>query len=613
MSWMEVLAKTYDNCIGEVGINRGTNKNPILLLPLSHLTVNAIAEIILNENGDFLGANKVDKNDQITIVPVTEDSASRSSGISPFPMADKLSYIAADYDDVSKDEKSYKAHYKAYIENLHKWADLPDTPVKVKAICVYLDKGAVMRDLISVGVYDGKDGFVRFIVNGNSTEPEETRTWLDKEIWDNFINYYNTTFEDCDIDYVTGERCMTTDKLPAKIRSTADGAKLISSNDTSGYTYRGRFVDAKSAASIGYETSQKAHNALRWLIAKQGYRNDSECIVCWSIGGEEMPPIISSTDDMIDSWRDDKDEALSDTDESFAKQLNKYIAGYKQEIGVNTRAIVMAVDTADGSIKGRLAITYYQELEGSRLLENLHKWHRECSWKHYVKKGDKGHYYVGAPSPREIVLCAYGTQQGAFVSADGKMIKRNIDRILPCIVQGKRFPKDIMRAAVRNAGNPQRFSRYNWNNILTWTCAVIIKCQYDYGKEVFKMALNKESTDRDYLFGRLLAVAHKLEDYVNFKSGNSERETNAMKYWSAYAQKPARTYETIRRGLQSYISRLSKGSRDYYQQLTEEIFDKLAKTDSFNNEPLNENYLLGYYSQMAEFRKNNKNNNMEEQ
>ena len=39
-------------------------------------------------------------------------------------------------------------------------------------------------------------------------------------------------------------------------------------------------------------------------------------------------------------------------------------------------------------------------------------------------------------------------------------------------------------------------------------------------------------------------------------------------------------------------------------ELAEEIFCKLSETNSFNNEPLKENYLLGYYCQMAEFRKN---------
>ena len=39
--------------------------------------------------------------------------------------------------------------------------------------------------------------------------------------------------------------------------------------------------------------------------------------------------------------------------------------------------------------------------------------------------------------------------------------------------------------------------------------------------------------------------------------------------------------------------------------IRDRIFEKLEETNAFNNEPLKENYLLGYYSQMADFRKHN--------
>ena len=107
MGWIEVLARTYDNCLSEVGrIDVRTKKygnkefsETIVLLPESHLTVNAFAEIRLNIDGEYITSRKVDKNEQLTIVPVTEDSASRSSGITPMPLCDKLSYIAGDYDE----------------------------------------------------------------------------------------------------------------------------------------------------------------------------------------------------------------------------------------------------------------------------------------------------------------------------------------------------------------------------------------------------------------------------------------------------------------------------------------------------------------------------------
>lgn len=618
MGWLNVLAATYDNCISEVGktekIHKGQGKasfdQTVILLPISHITNNAGIEITINEKGEFKSAAKVDKNDQITIMPVTEDSASRSSGITPMPLFDKLSYIAGDYDDFVTDDKNKRPYYEAYMEGLHLWAYLPDTPLKVKAICKYLDRGSVIKDLKAHNVYDGTDVFVRFIVTGTGME---TKTWLDKEVYESYIRYYDTLMTEKDIDYTTGNLCTVTQKLPSKIRNSGDKSKLISSNDTSNYTFRGRFSSASEAVSISYEVSQKAHNALRWLIARQGYKNGSESIVCWSPGNYSVPsPMKNSYQFQIEfDEENEEEEFYFDTEEFFAKKLNKAIAGYRQNFSKDLerinkdtlKVVVMAVDTADGSGQGRLSITYYNEQEPQTFLNNIFRWYSGCCWKFYIK--EKGGNIIGSPSPEDIVIAAFGTERGDFVEADEKVKKKSIDRLLPCIVQGRKIPKDIVRAAARNASNPQRFSKNNWNKLLTTSCAVIRKYQNDYGKEVFSVALNKESMDRDYLFGRLLAVTHQLENYVNFKSGNNGRETNAMKYWSTYAQKPARTYKTVREKLQPYISKLKTGSRNYYQALAEEIFEKLEETNAFNNEPLKENYLLGYYSQMADFRKHN--------
>ena len=621
MGWLNVLAATYDNCISEVGktetIHKGQGKKAfdqtVILLPISHITNNAGIEITINENGEFRDAAIVDKNDRITVMPVSEDSASRSSGITPMPLFDKLSYIAGDYDDHVSEDKKKRPCYEEYMKSLHRWADLPDTPPKVKAICKYLDRGTVLKDLKDKNVYDGTDVFVRFIVTGIDME---ARTWCDKKIYDSFIGYYDSLLAEIDIDYTTGELCPVTQKLPAKIRHSGDKAKLISSNDNTNFTFRGRFSTAAEAVRIGYEVSQKAHNALRWLISRQGYKNGSEYIVCWSPGNLNVPSPMSDPG----QFDIEEDEEISfDTEELFANRLNKAIAGYRQNfdrdikrIQNNTlKVVVMAVDTADGSGQGRLSITYYNEQEPESFFDSIFTWYRECCWEFYAM--NKNGYLISSPSPEDMVSSAFGVERGEFVDIEEKAKKKYIDRLLPCIVQGRKIPKDIVYAAVRNVGNPQRFKQANWRRLLISACAMIKKYQYDYGKEVFSVALNKDSMDRDYLFGRLLAVSHKLEDYVNYKSGNNGRETNAMKYWSSFAQKPARTFMTIRDKLQPYISKLNTGTRNFYQSLAEEIFAKLEETGSFNNEPLKENYLLGYYSQMAEFRKYNHTESNEEE
>ncbi len=60
-------------------------------------------------------------------------------------------------------------------------------------------------------------------------------------------------------------------KHPSKIRNSGDKAKLISGNDESGFTYRGRFASKRSqAVSVGYVVSQKAHNAFEMADPETG-------------------------------------------------------------------------------------------------------------------------------------------------------------------------------------------------------------------------------------------------------------------------------------------------------------------------------------------------------
>lgn len=51
----------------------------------------------------------------------------------------------------------------------------------------------------------------------------------------------------------------------------------------------GRFLKKEDAFSIGYETSQKMHNALKWIIRKQGYSFDTLKLVTWQSDMVEIP------------------------------------------------------------------------------------------------------------------------------------------------------------------------------------------------------------------------------------------------------------------------------------------------------------------------------------
>ena len=113
LAWMKVLADTYDTYENLVGVYR--DDQPVLL-PIAHSTANAQIEITINAMGQLLACAKVEKGNEVTIIPVTEDSASRSSGVAPHSLCDKLCYIAKDYSFYTKENK--EEYFEKYIEQL---------------------------------------------------------------------------------------------------------------------------------------------------------------------------------------------------------------------------------------------------------------------------------------------------------------------------------------------------------------------------------------------------------------------------------------------------------------------------------------------------------------
>ena len=93
MSWMSRLYETYEKNIGKEG------KGDTPLTPLAHMYANAQLQVTLDAEGNFAGAKPVDKKEAVTLIPVTEASAGRASGIAPHALSDTLSYLAGDFGD----------------------------------------------------------------------------------------------------------------------------------------------------------------------------------------------------------------------------------------------------------------------------------------------------------------------------------------------------------------------------------------------------------------------------------------------------------------------------------------------------------------------------------
>jgi len=630
MNWIQSLYETYENCQNMIGYSA---KSARPLLPICHITTQAHIEVVIDGNGNFRDARLVDKDDSTTIIPATESSASRA-GSKPegHPLSDKLQYLAGDFIDFGGEVTSGFAKnptepYDNFIKSLTEWCNSPYSHPKARAVLAYVQKKTLMRDLAThkILLVDGhgkllskdqvkreknaKDIFsvlnaqdnavVRWVVQ--IPGDVESRAWRDVTLWDSWANYYLNSKSEKDICMVTGDKQILTNNHPKYIRREGDNAKIISANDTSGFTFRGRFIDDTQACGVGLETSQKAHYALAWLISRQGYQEGDLAVVAWAVSGAKPPQ--PTTDTYAALYDTEEGSGIADTAQDMAIRLKKKIAGYRQEIGEREDVVVMAVDSAT---PGRLSIVYYRALKGSEFLERIEAWHETCAWRHTYhlieKQDEKGKTrkvsvpFYGAPAPADIAEAAYANNRDGRFELDDKLKKATIKRLLPCIVDGQPVPRDLVESAARRASNRIGLEDWQWEKTLSIACALFRK--HKEGKEKFEMSLDETRTTRDYLYGRLLAIADVLEEKALYKA-KEKRATNAARYMQQFSQRPYQTWKQIHEALTPYMVRL--GGAHYYKNLMAQVVN-LNPEALEGNKPLSGEYLLGYYCQRQKLR-----------
>lgn len=627
MSWTDELYNIYERFCG-------TEADGAPLLPVSHSTANAQLELTIDESGSFCGAVRVSKEDAVTIIPVTEGSGARSSGICPHPFADKLVYIAGDYGKYAEGKRSDNSKFfTAYIEQLRDWANSEFCHPAVTALLAYLEKGVLIKDLIAdkaLVIYEdtGKlkqsekingiaqaDSMVRIRIQYRDTS-RENRTWMDKSLYDSFIAFNSSNMGECGLCYALGDVLPITYKHPNKIRNAGDKAKLISTNDESGFTYRGRFANKEQAASVSYEFSQKVHNALKWLISRQGKAIDSLTILIWESDLNNLPSVYDAvSDDDFEDFGEVEQNTPDDPNKlgaAYKKQLDQSIFGHENTLKPTSKTMVMMLDAAT---TGRLSMIMYTELETTRFLKNLCAWHEQTAWLRFSPKLKKN--VLGSFCMEEIVKCAFGTEQeqnGKTSLVCKPEVRRDTyQRLIPCVTEGRKLPRDIMNTLVNKASNPLAYSQqsYNWQLVIEVACGMIKKVKTD-NKEECNMALDKECTDRDYLYGRLLAWADAAESSTYDDEDRNKRVTNARRYFNAFANRPYTTWGVIERNLNPYLNRLTGGSRVYFTKIYNEINDKFARKEFMDNSKLEPEFLLAYSCQLKAIYDGNKNSKSED-
>jgi CRISPR-associated protein Csd1 len=540
-------------------------------------------------------------------MPCTEKSAARTNGAEAYPLCDKLEYVAADFANYTEGKK-LDEKYTAYISLLGKWANSEYSNQKIKSIYNYVKQGTLSKHILkhfnvlekdaSAWLQEKNKGFVRWEINIPNTA--ENRTWVDPEIQQLWIAYY---VKNCPnhkgFCYISGETSVIGELHGQKIRNAGDGTKLISSNDDKNYTFRGRFTDADQACQIGMEVSVKAHNALRWLIKKQGaVIGNGLTIVSWCSTADIQPLLINGPEDYFPL--DDIDSDMSDPDIAYSTLENSALAikirlrGYFQDIPESDKILIMGMNAAT---PGRMSILLYREFTKTDFFEAQEYWYKHLEWFcSYIRKEDKKLIRgISTPSLEEIVKTAYGGHLNDNMKAS------TVQRLLPCIIDKSAIPSDIEGLCFNRASRLGTLDRIEREKTLETACAVIKYNLYARKGKEFTVGLEEDRRDRDYLYGRLLAVADKVERAA-LEARSEDRESNAVRYMQRFSKYPCSTWKLLyTEKLPPYLKQLNPGLRGWYEGIIQNISDKFIVEEFVSDKALSGEFLLGYHCQQKDF------------
>lgn len=656
MSWMTDLVETYDICantpgfLGRIDIyERGNFRGQLRpLAPIYHDIVKCAYEVHLDSEGDFLAARVLSKGEQTTIIPCTPTSRART-GVKayavPHALAERLDYIT---------RENYR---NPYMENFTNWV----TSDSFKAGDVYAEELVLMvyhylcrhtlADDISSCLSDDEkkgaspSGTVRFCIAGMAEEYGPADLSLNPLLWELHIARIRELQKDLPKDL-----CMATGTLqPAMevgakcILGPGDSAKIYPVNwsnehpGTGYFTYRHStiFTKPSDAFTVGADTAEKVQAMLRWLIDHQSWsilRTATPKMIVWA----KHAPDAFSADDIYDPGKyaiseeeeesDGEDEELTLAEDDVAPAEDKptgEITSIGKEQKENIRALsegrwVKGFDnvddeaillTLDKPSIGRLSVVGYQKLTKAQYYETILKWHETAAW---------GDYF--APSVRQAVMTAYGDITAKAVGSDIKPEARtaaqqilraiNYGIPLPGNIADAAFPRTINTCHWKMSGSSKELRNiwYRYQRQVGLTCALICKTRKDNGsKDITMDALDVECKDRDYLYGRVLALLDALESETMRAQGREfERMTNAYKQSSSFYHAPARTTAFLMRAIQPYVKNNWPVSR-YKLDEVNEILSTISKIEmsdpnhdptSGTEKPLGKNAILGYACQV---------------
>ena len=613
MDFFTSLLKAYEKA-EEIGlVDQQIGDNPVLL-PLYHTSLKSngknIISVKLDQDGSFYKAEVMADN-QTIIFPVTANSVARSgSNPDPHPLVDKFSYYIPEVSQSQYDDfHEQLASWIAYCEE----GKVKDFLMKIQHFILQTDfLSNILQSLygehyqreglkITYSDSDGKNKtvdlsayFLEFsIVQFHGFKDKSVTSF--KELHQSYISFVTANQDNLGTCNISGR----TEQITNKHRGLMGTAKIISVSNK-GEAYKGRFKEREDVFSVGYETSEKIHLMIKYLLENKNsstWLGSSQYLINWfsdDLANESQLDIVKPVFNEL--FEDDEDEEDSHVfikpNEENKNIGSSFIKGRKLFGNDATYYVAILNKTSNG----RIALKYFRQVQVSQLLKNLETWQENYSWEAKTKSGN---YKLRTPTFNDIINAAYGIDRERFLELDNDSFKSDqYQQLVTALIDGRSIPNTIVKKLEDNIKQRQKYSKH-WYQVQQVSLAVL---QKQYGRE-FTPMLDHQETDRSYLFGRLLATYELFEAQRYALDGSSqERITNAERYWNAYTGQPAKMMNHLENKIKPYEEVLKLNRPGIWHKLEKErkeiiqLLTPLYANKEFT-QPLDYKFIFGYYAE----------------
>lgn len=577
---LKALYDYYDRCGDDVA-------------PLNMAYVNFYYAIVISENGDFLGLEKLGENGLPILTFRPEE---RTSSPVAHCMGDNGSYVLGlkELKDETKIEEEFKKNIKnhsAFVKSINDvFYKLPDNKY-VKAIHSFYQKydskvrRAILENSNWIDFSKCLQRNITFRIKGDRKLAVEQNDIITERIRS---TENNNSEKVCLITGKTGKPVDTT--YNTFIVGGKSNGKLVSFQISSGYDSYGK--EKGLNATISEEAEFKYTTALLKMLARDSrnkFMIGDRTFLFWaSSNSDACKEAEASLFDFLGFADVDKDNP-----NTRIEQVRKVFRSiYSGILKSNSKDKFYILGLAPNA--ARIAVVYWSE---TTLKDFACMIIRHFDDMEIIDTRQNKRPYFGLKD----ILGAV-TLGGKHTDATPNLP----DAVVKSIFQGLPYPQTLYASAIRRIRAEQEVAPYGNPCRIAIIKAYLNRLNNNNIK--IKVMLDKENTNQGYLCGRLFAVLDKIQQDANHINSIQER------YMNSASATPATVFATILNLSSHHSEKLNEGARIFYEKLKQEIISKLPADGFPTHLDLQDQgrFFVGFYHQRQDLFTSKKDENITE-